>query len=145
MITKQEKQKLEESKKHKLNKIAKNEKVIEDVYGALEITNRGRGEKSAALDFNPFQLVDIMNIDCTNKTVIVLLKNGTVVSWGEESNTLGRKIIDYKVDTGIPMQIKNLSKITDLVCGREHCLAKAVDFKIYSWGSNSYGQVFFYL
>jgi len=93
------------------------------------------------LAYKPFSENDVLTVCCTQKTVLMLLRNGTVFSWGELCGTLGRKLSDSTVDTFIPMPIKFPTNIVDLACGINHCLARGVNFKVYSWGNNSHGQV----
>ena len=59
----------------------------------------------------------------------------------EKAKTLGRKTGESKVACYFPFSLKLPTKAIDIACGREHCLAKGLNHVIYSWGSNSYGQV----
>lgn len=90
-------------------------------------------------DYSPFALNDILAIENTKTTMLILLKNGIVISYGEQSSTLGRKfnILDRMKPDIIPFK----RSVVDITCGRDHCLAKTDEFKIYSWGNNYYGQL----
>jgi alpha-tubulin suppressor-like RCC1 family protein len=127
-------------KNEEKNKVKK--KII-DPYGGLELIESGRGDKNLVVNYSPFTHNDILSVTCSNKTIMILLKNGTIVTWGEKANTLGRKLDFIKTDCYYPHSLKMLTKIIDIACGREHCLAKGLDYKVYSWGGNSYGQVIF--
>jgi len=93
--------------------------------------------------YKPFADNDVLIISCTEKTSIMLLRNGVVLSWGEFGCTLGRKLGDSTNDSYTPMPVKFPTKIVDIACGNMHCLARGSNFKIYSWGSNSHGQVYY--
>lgn len=116
-------------------------KKVNDPYGILPVIAKGRGDKYIVQNYAPFLENDVLLIKSTSKTIMALLRNGTVVTFGEESNTLGRRLIDTKMDSFIPCPLTIATKIIDIACGREHCIAKGVNYKIYTWGSNSYGQV----
>lgn len=91
--------------------------------------------------YNPFNENGVLQISATMETTLLLLKNGTVVSWGKNSSTLGRRCKDANVDSYLSYPIKFSTKIIDIACGRRHCLARGIDYKVYSWGFNEYGQV----
>ena len=91
--------------------------------------------------YKPFADNDVLTVMATEKTAFMLLRNGIVLSWGQNWCTLGRKLADSTQDSYIPMAIKFGTKIVDLACGNNHCLARGANFKVYSWGNNSHGQV----
>ena len=82
-----------------------------------------------------------MNIANTNESTFALLKNGRLLSWGEMSFTLGRKCKSSGVDCKIPKEIDFKNRIMDIVCGKNHCLARNIYNEVFSWGSNEFGQV----
>lgn len=86
-----------------------------------------------------------MHVANTEETMFALLRNGTVLSWGERSFTLGRKCKSSVLDCYIPKEIEFKNKILDIVCGKKHCLARNNIGEVFSWGSNEYGQVIFIL
>lgn len=96
-------------------------------------------------NYSPFRDNDILHVIYTTYNIILLLRNGTCVSWGSNRSTLGRRCTDSDADSYLPHPIKFPTKIVDIACGRNHCLARGSNFKVYSWGQNSFGQVFYIL
>jgi alpha-tubulin suppressor-like RCC1 family protein len=84
---------------------------------------------------------DVLTIKSTEFNVLLLLNTGTVISWGRNNAALGRQCLDANVDCFIPYPIKVPIPVVEIVCGVSHCLARGINFKVYSWGYNSYGQV----
>jgi alpha-tubulin suppressor-like RCC1 family protein len=84
---------------------------------------------------------DVLTVKSTEFNVLVLLNTGTVLSWGRNNAALGRQCVDANVDCFIPYPIKLPVPIVEIACGISHCLARGINFKVYSWGYNSYGQV----
>lgn len=71
------------------------------------------------------------------------LKNGNVLSWSDSYDTLGRKCSktgEDRLDL-LPVTFPKKLKIINLSCGKRHCIAKSDNNQIYTWGSNSLGQV----
>jgi alpha-tubulin suppressor-like RCC1 family protein len=97
--------------------------------------------KNNVFKYNPFSENDVLLVCYTTLNVIMLLRNGTVVSWGLNRATLGRRCVDSSADSYLSFPIYFPTKIVDIACGRDHCLARGADFKVYSWGFNNYGQV----
>jgi len=83
-----------------------------------------------------------MYVTNTEETNFMLLKNGRVLSWGPQSFTLGRKCKSAINENYVPREIEFKTKILDIACGKNHCLAKNEYYEVYSWGSNEFGQVF---
>lgn len=126
--------------KTKFNHKLKKKKLL-DRYGILAIINSGKEEKTAAFAFNPYISNDILTMEYTNRTFYLLLKNGNVLSYGEDSTG---KIVKADAKTEalyVPRPLKFSLKIVDISCGNEHCLIRGDNYKVYSWGSNSYGQL----
>lgn len=105
-----------------------------------ELLKEQFSNKNIINDFSPFISNDILVIEATKNSIIILLKNGTVISIGEDSHTLGRKIIDLN-DKLKPNKILFKKPIVDISCGRDHCLAKSDEYRVYTWGNNFYGQL----
>jgi alpha-tubulin suppressor-like RCC1 family protein len=91
--------------------------------------------------YSPFKDNDILHVIYTVDNIILLLRNGTCISWGINRCTLGRRCTNSDSDSYRPMPIRFPTKIVDIACGRNHCLARGTNFKVYSWGSNNCGQV----
>ena len=103
--------------------------------------DRSEKEEGKVFSYLPFEENDVLTVGCTLKNVIVLLRNGSLCSWGDNGNTLGRKINEAKTECYIPFPIKPKVTFVDLACGREHCIARSDNYRVFSWGSNSMGQV----
>ena len=77
---------------------------------------------------------------CTAGYVTIALKNnGTVWSWGSNSN--GQLGTGNGQDSSIPVKIPGLEDISQLSVGANHCLALKSDGTVWAWGSNSKGQL----
>jgi alpha-tubulin suppressor-like RCC1 family protein len=116
-------------------------KTKDDPFRLLEMINRGKTDITAAFDFMPFTENDVLTVEYTSKSIFMLLKNGTVITWRISNQGGVKKFYDAKNTLRLPQQVKFPVTVVDVVCGREHCLAKGRNNKIYSWGSNSYGQL----
>jgi alpha-tubulin suppressor-like RCC1 family protein len=117
-------------------------KAKEDPFKIHEMIARGRGDTQGAYEFAPFTENDILTVESTKKSIFVLLKNGTVFSWKIVGLNGNKKFFDQqKSSKKIPVPLKFSVAVVDIVCGKEHCLAKGRNNKIYSWGSNAYGQL----
>ncbi len=99
-------------------------------------------KKKNIFNYTPFENNDILHVIYTLGNIIVLLRNGNCFSWGLNRSTLGRRCTNSDNDSYIPLGIRFPTKIVDIACGRNHCLARGANFKAYSWGVNTHGQVF---
>lgn len=62
---------------------------------------------------------------------------GSLMTWGDNSiGQLGRESNDY---SAIPTAV--LDNVVSASLGESHALALTEDYKLYSWGSNEYGQI----
>lgn len=120
----------------KINESDKNisQKLVEKIQKNMTV------DKEFVFKYIPFLENDVILIQHTQKTVFILLKNGTILYFFPEGNSNKINVYDNK-NFLIPNSIKIPTKISDLACGYDHCLALGVNSKIYSWGSNSYGQL----
>jgi alpha-tubulin suppressor-like RCC1 family protein len=87
---------------------------------------------------NEFENNSVLTVQFTKTTLFILLRNGIVLSYDLDTKKKDKR--SYK-ERGLPREIKTPSKLVDLVCGKEHCLARGIDNKVYAWGSNSNGQL----
>ncbi len=97
-------------------------------------------DKSEAFKYEPFQSNAILTVGNNVNEMYVLLKNGLIIKWGNcdiESKKAFKKI---KGDI-MPKVLKCPVKLVNLVCGKNHCLAVCPKYTLYSWGSNSHGQL----
>lgn len=98
------------------------------------------------LSYNPYYEANspfILSIEFTNKSIYFLLKNGNIVKFGGQTPPTAsrRRMEEVYSSIDSPQQIKIPTKVIDISCGYEHCLARGRDCKIFSWGINSYGQL----
>ena len=82
-----------------------------------------------------------MLITSTEKNYFILLKNGRLLSWGENTFSLGRKCKTSGNESSIPKEIELKIKLLDITCGSEHILVRNVHMEVFSWGKNDFGQV----
>src|SRR4051812_10489444 len=104
-------------------------------YNVEQIIEKCREDADRAFMYKPNIDNDILMVEAANKMFFLLLRNGSLISWGESVEYLGKNK-DYKGNhitiINIPVRIVNIS------CGRDHILAKGINHKVYSWGSNAY-------
>ncbi|XP_022367921.1 probable E3 ubiquitin-protein ligase HERC6 isoform X2 [Enhydra lutris kenyoni] len=84
--------------------------------------------------------VDLVN--CGKEHSLAVCYKGRVFAWGAGSEgQLG--IGEFKEINLIPRKIKTLTdiKIIQVSCGHHHSLALSEDGRLFSWGSNSHGQL----
>ena len=80
----------------------------------------------------------IQTVACGSDFVILLAQDGKCFSFGKgDEGVLGLSDDD---DRSKPTLIDSISNICDIRCGARHVLAKSKT-RIYSWGSNTYGQL----
>ena len=118
-------------------KAKKNQENIKDFN---DIIRNSQSDKVVSQEYTPFRDNDVLTVENTNDSILILLRNGNLLSWGEANPTLGRRHNDSN-DTLKPGLLKFKKKIVDISCGRDHCIAKSEEFKVYTWGNNSHGQL----
>lgn len=123
------------------NKNSKDGKFKEQVNELKLLLKESSRNKNILNDYNPYKLNDILVVTSTNHTIFVLLRNGTLISIGDYSYTLGRKVVEAPLlkDKLSPIFFKR--KIIDIACGKDHVLVKNEEFRLYTWGNNFYGQL----
>ncbi len=107
----------------------------------MSIINFDSVKHRSIISYSPTDENSVLTVRSTEYNVLVLLNNGTVLSWGRNNAALGRQCVDANVDSFIPYPIKAPVAIVEIACGISHCMARGINFKVYSWGYNSYGQV----
>ncbi|WP_052487947.1 RCC1 domain-containing protein [Gordoniibacillus kamchatkensis] len=70
---------------------------------------------------------------------IALKRDGTVWSWGDNSN--GQLGDGTNVSKKQPVQVSGLSGVVAIAAGKLHALAVKNDGTVWTWGSNSFGQL----
>ena len=91
------------------------------------------------IKYIPFFENHILLIQNTSKSVYILLRNGTILQINQETFEDDANI---EIETFfLPIIVKIQVKIIDLSCGNDHCLALGTYNKVFSWGSDSFGQL----
>lgn len=82
-----------------------------------------------------------VGISCGQTSSMAVLDNGDVFGWGYNGN--GQLGLGNNVNQPNPCRVAGLQGVfvTQVVCGNAHTLALSDDGGLYSWGSNSYGQL----
>ncbi len=84
----------------------------------------------------------VQTVKLTASSVLVLLEDGTVWSWGENNyGTLGTGESPYYSPRIAPAQIPDLVNITAIEANDDSCFALCKDGTVWSWGYNRYGQL----
>jgi alpha-tubulin suppressor-like RCC1 family protein len=96
---------------------------------------RIKGNNNIAFRYDPFTENDVLAITNTYKSVFILLKNGNIFTFNGENSDKN------KLNSRVARPLKTPTKIIDLACGHDHCLARGSNYAVYSWGSNDSGQL----
>jgi len=79
-------------------------------------------------------------VSCGDKFTLALQSNGTLWSWG--NNSFGRLGINTStVNISSPVQVGTTSTWTNIFCGYYNAVAVQSNGTLWTWGSNSYGQL----
>ncbi|VDD75186.1 unnamed protein product [Mesocestoides corti] len=82
----------------------------------------------------------IIHVANGGKFCVALSKYGTVYTWGENGEALGHCACT-PVYSPRPVGSLANSHIIAISCGLSHCLALDNEGKVFSWGSNTFGQL----
>ncbi|XP_045854008.1 probable E3 ubiquitin-protein ligase HERC6 isoform X1 [Meles meles] len=105
----------------------------------------GRRAVQRQVQPKPIQALETLRVDlvsCGKEHSLAVCYKGRVFAWGAGSEgQLG--IGEFKEINLIPRKIKTLTdiKIIQVSCGHHHSLALSEDGQLFSWGSNSHGQL----
>ncbi len=84
-------------------------------------------------------LSGVMTVAAGGQHSLALLKNGTVMAWGEnDSGQLGDGTFN---GSDLPVAVKGLSGVMSISAGSEHSMALLTDGTVVAWGSNSFYQL----
>lgn len=97
-------------------------------------------KQNSVLKYDPYENNYVLLVKNTSDNILLLLKNGVVLSWGINSSTLGRNIKTIN-EAAIPCEIIIPYKIIEIATGNEHVLALGENKKVFSWGRNTKGQL----
>ncbi len=82
---------------------------------------------------------EFISISAGNSFAVALAKDGSVWSWGENSD--GQLGDGTSTNRNTPQKIKGLSGIIKIACGEFHAIALKKDGTVWTWGSNVSGQL----
>lgn len=86
------------------------------------------------------EVKNIVGCEGIEGRVVLLTKNHKIYSWGcNRAKALGYEASDKNVQ--IPQQIMFNKKFIKVAIGGQHTAAVTFDFKAYTWGNNSNGQL----
>lgn len=79
-------------------------------------------------------------VDCGNRQTMAIKTDGTLWGWGR--NTSGQLGIGDKTDRPTPVQVSSIVNYWKQVsCSSDHSAATRNDGTLWTWGSNSYGEL----
>ncbi|XP_030643542.1 putative E3 ubiquitin-protein ligase HERC3 [Chanos chanos] len=84
----------------------------------------------------------ILDVACGGAHSLALSEQGQVFAWGAgEVGQLGLGTVEEAVR--VPRLIKKLCehRISQVMCGNQHCIALSKDGQLFTWGQNSSGQL----
>jgi alpha-tubulin suppressor-like RCC1 family protein len=102
--------------------------------------NLGLGTSDQNSHTTPQQISSLagaLSIRVGSRTSAALKSNGTVASWGE--NTNGEIGDGTTTNRSSPTQAKNLTNVDSIAEGSQHSLAQKSDGTLWAWGDNSRG------
>jgi alpha-tubulin suppressor-like RCC1 family protein len=115
-------------------------------WGNNEVGRLGDGKSGSEFDTDvPVQvsgLTEVTAISAGDAHSLALLKNGTVMSWGLNSEgQLGDGLSGFENDSDVPVPVSGLSGVASVAAGGLHSLAVLSSGAVMTWGSNSDGQL----
>jgi alpha-tubulin suppressor-like RCC1 family protein len=84
-------------------------------------------------------LTDMTAIAAGANHTVALKKDGTVWTWGDNSN--GQLGDGSTTQSSTPVKVSSLTGITDIAAGNAHTVARKNDGTVWTWGDNSNGQL----
>jgi alpha-tubulin suppressor-like RCC1 family protein len=110
-------------------------------WGSNEAGQLGTANKAtkSALPAMVKGLTGVKAIAAGSEHSLALLSNGTVMSWG--ANTEGQLGDGRTTNTNAPVAIQGLSGVSAIAAGGEHSLALLSNGTVMSWGSNGNRQL----
>jgi alpha-tubulin suppressor-like RCC1 family protein len=82
---------------------------------------------------------NIVSVAAGADHTVVLKNDGTVWTWGNNSN--GQLGDGTTIQSDAPVQAGGISGITAVAAGNQYTAALKVDNTVWAWGNNSYGQL----
>ncbi|WMJ16495.1 hypothetical protein RA955_18125 [Geobacillus proteiniphilus] len=82
---------------------------------------------------------DVAAVATSGEHVLVLKKDGTVWSWGD--NNAGELGDGTTVNRNSPVQVKGLTDVVAIAAAPNYSMALKRDGTVWTWGSNQYGQL----
>jgi alpha-tubulin suppressor-like RCC1 family protein len=108
--------------------------------GALGFVGDGTFNDSAGSIATPVSGVSNPRVVAGDGSLtVLLLQNGTVLSWGGSGYPLGNGV--QLIASGPPQQATGLTGVTSMAGGEEHTVARRNDGTVWAWGFNDSGQL----
>jgi Regulator of chromosome condensation (RCC1) repeat len=112
-------------------------------WGNNELGQLGDGQHGGAYATDvPVEveaLTEVTAIAAGSQHSLALLKNGTVMAWGNnQSGQLGEGNIIF---SDVPVEVEGLTEVTAIAGGQEQSLALLKDGTVMAWGNNSAGEL----
>ncbi|XP_060043786.1 probable E3 ubiquitin-protein ligase HERC6 isoform X1 [Erinaceus europaeus] len=105
--------------------------------GCKDTARRKRPEPIHAFETLHFELVS-----CGKEHSLAVCHKGRVFAWGAGSQgQLGTGDTPEVIHTPLKIKFHSAVKIIQVSCGQYHSLALSEDSQVFSWGSNSHGQL----
>lgn len=92
----------------------------------------------------PVQVTSLTNIVAVSTGVyhsVALSADGQVFVFGDNSHYASLGVGESVAGSLLPIQVPNLPVITAISAGFYHTMALAADGRVFTWGSNEYGQI----
>ena len=104
----------------------------------IDTPNNGNSHRGV---INVPNLNDVIDVTAGNNFILALLSNGTVKSWGVNSN--GQLGNNTTIDSMIPIDVLNVLNVSKIASHESalHSLALLSNGTVVSWGNNTNGQL----
>ena len=115
-------------------------KKTETVFNPDNNDDLNETKQSSVMSYDPYENNSVLIVKYTTDNILMLLKNGIILSWGNNTSTLGRNIKTIN-EAASPSEILIPCKIIEIVTGRDHVIARGENKVLFSWGKNTKGQL----
>lgn len=119
-----------------INDIEPNE--ITDIEYTEDFNTEGYS-RTTAENWSLFQTSSNISVAAGNEFVAVLKEDGTVWTWGSNSN--GQLGVGNYTSSSVPQQVPSISGVEQIAAGLDHMVALKSNGQVYAWGNNTYGAL----
>lgn len=82
----------------------------------------------------------VVDVHCGESHTVALTVEGEVYAWG--GGSMGQLGLGDLLRQNLPIQVSNLeNRIIQIGCGKRHSVAVSKEGRLFTWGSNEYGQL----